>query len=109
EDVKKLSRVFIDLKGDIERVPREVRVRAKADVDEAKRKLKELEKGRTVPVTVRATNKQLTIPGVVESERFNTNEVRANNIRGNNFEYGYGITSNWRRAGGGPIPGTYSG
>lgn len=109
EDVKKLSRVFIDLKGDIERVPREVRVRAKAEVDEAKRKLKELEKGRTVPVTVRATNKQLTIPGVVESERFNTNEVRANNIRGNNFEYGYGITSNWRRAGGGPIPGTYSG
>lgn len=111
EEVKRLSRVFIDLKKDIERVPREVRVRAKADVAEAKRKLKDLEKGRTVPVTVRATNKSLTIPGTLEAQKGNIRgELSANEVKArNNFEYGYGITSNWRRAGGGPIPGTYSG
>lgn len=110
EDVKKLSRVFIDLKGDIERVPREVRVRAKAEVDEAKRKLKELEKGRTVPVTVRATNDNLVMQGTMQAKKLNvTDRMEARRVATNNFEYGNGITSNWRRAGGGPIPGTYSG
>src|SRR5690625_2585360 len=106
-DVVRLSDVFKDLKRDIERVPREVRVRARAEVDEARRKLNDLAKGRTVPVTVRATNDNLRMSGSMEANKMNIRkEITTPRVRSS----GHGGGAPYAMfAGGGQLPGSYSG
>lgn len=106
-DVVRLSDVFKDLKRDIDRVPREVRIRAQAEVDEARRKLNDLAKGRTVPVTVRATNDNLRMSGSMEANKMNIRkEITTPRVRSS----GHGGGAPYAMfAGGGQLPGSYSG
>lgn len=106
-DVVRLSDVFKDLKRDIDRVPREVRIRAQAEVDEARRKLNDLAKGRTVPVTVRATNDNLVLNAAMQAKKLNIkDEITTPRVRSS----GHGGGAPYAMyAGGGQLPGSYSG
>src|SRR5690606_21564674 len=99
-DVKRLSEVFIELKADIDRVPREVRVRARADTADAKQKIRDLGKGQTVDIKFRAPKQDFKVTG-----NLLVDDVVSKRLRTNNFEYGNGVTSNSRLAGGGVVPG----
>lgn len=101
-DVERLSRVFQHLKSDIERVPREVRIRARADVDEARKKINDLTKGRTVPITFRAAQQRIKAQGDLEVQ-----DIQARKLTMNQLIHGGGLghLGQYMRSKGGPIPG----
>lgn len=104
QDAERLSRVFQNLKTDIDRIPRQVRIEAQARVKEAEAALRNVARGRTAKVDFVPGNKQVTFTAGVKTPSLDvTREVKAPtlDLRG----YGNGITSNWVRSGGGLIPG----
>lgn len=107
DDVIKLSGVFIDLKEDIERVPREVRIKAEAEVAEAEAALREVARGRTATIEVVPKNDNFTLNGNLLANDFIVGrQIKSPSLEvGRVTDYGNGITSNWARRGGGLIPG----
>lgn len=110
-DAERLSQVFVQLKTDIDRIPRQVRIEAQARVEEAEAALRNVARGRTAKVDFVPGNKNVTFTaGVTTPTVTVTKDIKTPRIEAtNNFEYGSGITSNWRRAGGGLIPGASGG
>lgn len=104
-DVERLSRVFQHLKSDIERVPREVRIRARADVDEARKKINDLTKGRTVPIKFKAPSQTIRSTGDLVIRGIQAKEVYTPQMRVGYVGSGGGGGGGGGRASGGPIPG----
>ncbi len=107
DDVIKLSGVFIDLKGDIERIPREVRIKAEAEVAEAEAALREVARGRTATIDIVPRQNELGINGNIKANDIILGrQITSPSLEvGRVTDYGNGITSNWARRGGGLIPG----
>src|SRR5690606_7286213 len=95
------------LKEDIERVPREVRIRAEAEVAEAEAALREVARGRTATVDVVPRQNELRVSGIIkDNDIIGGPQMASPSLEvGRVTDYGNGITSNWARAGGGLIPG----
>jgi len=106
-DAERLSRVFQNLKTDIDRIPRQVRIEAQARVKEAEAALRNVARGRTATIDIKPRQRELSISGNIRTNDIIVGkQVKAPTFDvGRVVDYGNGITSNWARAGGGLIPG----
>jgi hypothetical protein len=110
-DAERLSGVFVQLKTDIDRIPRQVRIAASARVKEAEAALKNVARGRTATIDIKPRQRELSISGNIRTNDIIVGkQVKAPTFDvGRVVDYGNGITSNWARSGGGLIPGVNSG
>src|SRR5690625_3941578 len=103
-DVVRLSDVFKDLKRDIERVPRQVRIEARARVKEAEAALRNVARGRTATIDIKPKQNRMEITGSLKVRDIEVaREVKTPRISGGGGGAPYAMFAH-----GGQIPGRTS-